>query len=233
MAPNGSDNNVGSISAPWASYKRAQTALRPGDTLYARGGVYGPTAGQGRDWVVSGTASAPITFSAYPGETPVFDGKWQGGYFLIFSTNSWIVVNGLTMQHYDDQWGDGTVYFEKSANHITVQNNIFRDNGRTALNNHPHIYIAAGSVQYITIRNNTFQGSPGGGVHMYHPPNALHVYIYNNFFANNYWGVLLGDGATDIQIYQNTFYNNHVNVDVGNHGSVPCQQHNGPEQYQL
>src|SRR5688572_10441566 len=76
MAPNGSDSSSGSISAPWASYKRAQAVLKPGDTLYARGGLYGPRAGQGRDWKVSGTASAPITFSAYPGERPVFDGNW-------------------------------------------------------------------------------------------------------------------------------------------------------------
>jgi len=84
VAPGGDDAAAGTEAAPWQSFARAQAAVRPGDTVYFRGGRYAftraTTACASRRAAVSGivldrsgTAEAPIRYWAYPGETPVFD----------------------------------------------------------------------------------------------------------------------------------------------------------------
>jgi hypothetical protein len=65
--PNGSDSNSGSIESPWKSINFGQGKLKPGDTLYVRGGTYNGQA----EITVNGREDAPITIAAYPGETPV------------------------------------------------------------------------------------------------------------------------------------------------------------------
>ncbi len=226
MAPTGSDSAAGTLEKPWKSYKRAQTALKPGDTLFARGGLY-KKAGEYHDWKVSGTATAPITFRNYPGETPVFDGGMTAanpnggeGYFLMFIGHSYVTVQGLKIQHYNDEWGNGAVQFEEGAHHIIVIGNYFFENGYSNELDH-HIYIERGKPHDITIEGNTFDTSPGGGIHLYHSPNGENIYIYNNYFTNCYYGIVMADLATNLYIYNNTFYNNRdVNISIDDHGSV-------------
>lgn len=83
VAPAGSDSNAGTINAPFATITRAQTAAAAGDTVYLRGGTYTLTNSQITQTDAnyayvnyldkSGTVSQPITYAAYPGETPVFN----------------------------------------------------------------------------------------------------------------------------------------------------------------
>jgi hypothetical protein len=70
VAPGGDDGAAGTVEAPWASFARAMEELTPGDTLFVRGGVYR----QRLVATVSGEAGRPISFAAFPGETPVIDG---------------------------------------------------------------------------------------------------------------------------------------------------------------
>jgi hypothetical protein len=78
VSTTGSDRATGTLTAPLRTVAAGMRALRPGDTLYVRGGRYverikNPT-------VVAGTATAPITVSAYPGEEPVIEGLlWLSG----------------------------------------------------------------------------------------------------------------------------------------------------------
>jgi parallel beta-helix repeat protein len=69
VGPAGQDANPGSLAAPWKTLQRAANAAQPGDTVYVRGGTYAERV----KFNVSGTASAPIVFTNYAGETPVFD----------------------------------------------------------------------------------------------------------------------------------------------------------------
>ena len=84
VAPTGSDTAAGSLAAPFASWAHAQSVVKPGDTVYFRGGTYTYTdatstcASQTSSisdvvLTVSGTAGNMINYFAYPGETPVFD----------------------------------------------------------------------------------------------------------------------------------------------------------------
>jgi parallel beta-helix repeat protein len=72
VATDGSDSNSGtSTSAPFRTIQRAMNVVAPGDNVQIRGGTY-------REQVEStrgGTAAAPVSVSAYPGETPVIKGS--------------------------------------------------------------------------------------------------------------------------------------------------------------
>jgi len=69
VAPTGNDDAPGTLEQPWKTIGKANSALRPGDTVYLRGGEY-------RDQTIepenSGTSeSARIVYAAYPGEMPI------------------------------------------------------------------------------------------------------------------------------------------------------------------
>jgi hypothetical protein len=77
VAPDGNDNNPGTLAQPFASITRAQTAASAGDTVYIRGGTYTSFS------VASSDTSydyyhyinkSGISYLAYPGDPrPVFD----------------------------------------------------------------------------------------------------------------------------------------------------------------
>ncbi len=66
----GDDGNAGTAVAPWKTLAHALRRLKPGDTLYLRGGVYHEKISLSR----SGTAEAPITIAGHPGELAILDG---------------------------------------------------------------------------------------------------------------------------------------------------------------
>ena len=69
-AVGGDDAADGSKLAPWRTLKHALRRLKPGDTLYLRGGTYYEHVFLSQ----SGTAEAPIVVASYPGELAVIDG---------------------------------------------------------------------------------------------------------------------------------------------------------------
>src|SRR6476660_846939 len=92
-----SDNNAGtSATSPLASLQAAENLVKPGDIVEVMNGTYtGPGGGNVLTITTSGTASAPITFEAAPGATPVIDssGTWQG----IEINASYITIKGFTI----------------------------------------------------------------------------------------------------------------------------------------
>lgn len=66
----GNDAAAGSQDAPWKTINAALPKLKPGDTLYLRGGVYYEHV----KGTLVGEARKPITVRAYPGEMVVVDG---------------------------------------------------------------------------------------------------------------------------------------------------------------
>jgi hypothetical protein len=67
----GRDDAAGNDKAPWRTINQALKQLKPGDTLYLRGGIY-------REQVycaIAGKPGAPITIRAYPGERVIIDGS--------------------------------------------------------------------------------------------------------------------------------------------------------------
>src|SRR5439155_15589325 len=69
-AGKGDDEQDGSLAHPWKTIQHEANRLKPGDTLYLRGGTYYEKVRLGR----SGSAEAPIVIASYPGELAVIDG---------------------------------------------------------------------------------------------------------------------------------------------------------------
>jgi hypothetical protein len=82
-AAKGDNANDGSKEKPWKSVQHGVQRLKPGDTLYIRGGVYHEKVYLTR----SGTADAPIVIASYPGELAVIDGGLKE--FLESPATSW------------------------------------------------------------------------------------------------------------------------------------------------
>ena len=239
IAPAGSDQGAGTLTSPWKTIKHGSSKLTPGQTLCARGGTYYGQAGL--IWKSSGTASQPVTFRNYPGERATFDGQWgdtgTAGDFLVFSNNSHIVVDGITIQRYADKYGNGAIdlhHGQGPVDNITIQQTTFADNGSHGNQDH-HIYMAAGATN-ITIRNNLFLRGAGSAIQAYHSPASSGIKIYNNVMiggklkchqsknnpcsanATQHWGLIIGD-AKSTQIYNNTIYGMQFGIDF-NYGST-------------
>lgn len=104
VAPDGSDQNAGTESAPFATLTRAQSSANPGDTVYLRGGTYAfnsDTAANGVLLDKSGQPNQPIRYLAYAGEHPVLDFANMTAKARITGirvTASWLELKGLELK---------------------------------------------------------------------------------------------------------------------------------------
>ena len=168
----GNNNNAGtSASAPLASLQTAANLVKPGDTVEVINGTYtAPFYGDALDITTSGTASAPITFEAAPGATPVIDSS--GGWNAIKVTASYITIKGFTVV------GDAAKYTLSSAL-------AGYSTGSSQLDGNGIVVVSSSGVplpNHVTIENNTVYNEPGGGIDT---GGADYVQILNNVVHNN------------------------------------------------
>ena len=71
--PGGHDAHDGSESRPWKTLRHAIGQLRPGHTLYLRGGIYWAYGQVKIGPENSGRPGAPVTIRSYPGELAIVD----------------------------------------------------------------------------------------------------------------------------------------------------------------
>lgn len=100
VAPGGDNANPGTLSQPFATIARGQTAAQAGDTVYFRSGEYLFQGGTiGISLSKSGAQGRPIHYFAYPGEKPVFNYKGLTGRAKGMEvTGSWLHLKGLEMK---------------------------------------------------------------------------------------------------------------------------------------
>lgn len=73
VAPDGDDNNPGTLTQPYGTFPKAISEAQAGDTIYARGGVYNIVNTITISAVKSGTPDQLYTLTAYQDEVPVLD----------------------------------------------------------------------------------------------------------------------------------------------------------------
>jgi parallel beta-helix repeat protein len=168
----GSNNNAGtSQNAPLASLQAAANVVKPGDTVQVMNGTYtAPFYADALDITTSGTATAPITFEAAPGQTPVIDSS--GGWNAINIEASYIVVKGFTVV------GDAANYTLQSALAGYSTGSSSLDGNGIGVNPGS----GASLPNHITIEDNTVYNEPGGGIYT---EGADYVQILNNVVHNN------------------------------------------------
>ena len=180
----GNNNNAGtSQSAPLASLQAAANLVKPGDTVQVMNGTYtAPAYGDALDITTSGTASAPITFEAAPGQTPVINSS--GGWNAIDIQASYIVVSGFTII------GDAANYNLQSALAGYSVGNANLDGNGITVNPSSSVPLP----NHITIENNTVSNEPGGGIGT---DGADYVQILNNVVHNDAnWSAFGNSGIT-------------------------------------
>jgi hypothetical protein len=94
VSPAGAATGDGSIAKPWKiGVALAQPpAVKPGDTIWLRGGTYPTTVGAAYTVACSlnGTATAPIKVRQYPGERATFDGYGAVYGTLLVQYATWV-----------------------------------------------------------------------------------------------------------------------------------------------
>ena len=183
----GSNNNAGtSATAPLATLQAAADLVQPGDTVEVMNGTYtGPQGGDVVDITTSGTASAPITFEAAPGQTPVINSS--GSWNAIKIEASYIVVNGFTVV------GDAANYTlsQALAGYSTGSANL--DGAGINVTGNPGVNVP----NHITIENNAVYNEPGAGIGS---GDADYLNILNNVVHDNaHWSAF---GNSGISIFE-------------------------------
>ncbi|MEL7225547.1 MAG: right-handed parallel beta-helix repeat-containing protein, partial [Cyanobacteria bacterium J06576_12] len=136
VAPDGDDNNQGSINSPFATIKQAHDLAEAGDTIYMRGGRYKPPVDQITYLDKSGTADAPIKLFAYNDETPVIDGsEWTrrqtkpGGKAILWQRGDYWHVKGLEITN-----GPRSAYVAQSVKGSVWEDLNLHSNDNSGLN---------------------------------------------------------------------------------------------------
>jgi hypothetical protein len=183
----GSNYNAGtSAAAPLATLQAAADLVQPGDTVEVMNGTYtGPQGGDVVDITNSGTASAPITFEAAPGQTPVVDSS--GSWNAIKIEASYIVVNGFTVV------GDAANYTLSQALAGYSTGSPKLDGAGINVTGNPGVNVP----NHITIENNTVYNEPGEGIGSGY---ADYLNILNNVvYDNAHWSAF---GNSGISIFE-------------------------------
>lgn len=138
VAPSGSDANPGTAAQPWRSISKALKAALPGDRVLVRAGTYSGIAGAGADCGGSvgacvygspqGTATAPITVEAYPGERPVIAAM------VSFPSAQWFRFSGFIVDGAQAPEGAEGVSLGNTSgtapSHVEISYNEIRNFGR-------------------------------------------------------------------------------------------------------
>ncbi|MEH2434120.1 MAG: choice-of-anchor D domain-containing protein [Nostoc sp.] len=175
----GSDKNDGlNQGSAFRTLQKAGDLVKAGDTVYVMNGTYTniyPNILNISD--KHGTANAPITFTAYPGDTPVLEAHTNNWNAISITGSSYVVINGLTLVGSRDE-----TTLEYALEH---KDNL--GNPATSGNGINVTYIDGDEKQrshHITISNNNVSKFPGGGIAT---TEADYITVKNNVVSGNAW----------------------------------------------
>jgi len=112
------DTNPGTSTAPFCTIAKGVSLLQPGTTLYIGNGTYAETVKP----AVSGTSTAPVTVTAWPGRSPTIGTGVSYGAYI--ASRSYVVLSGLT---FSETVNDGV--YVSSSSHVTVVGDTVRGAG--------------------------------------------------------------------------------------------------------
>ncbi len=120
VGANGSSSGQGTSASPWSLSYALQGGggrIRPGDTVWVRGGSY--SLGDNANATVAGTASAPVIIRGYPGERATIDASIN-----VFGAYVWYW--GLELKQADAGW-QNAMCFNVIAPGVRIINNVIHD----------------------------------------------------------------------------------------------------------
>lgn len=180
VASTGNDANAGTVTLPFLTIQRAQTAVSAGDTVYVRGGNYimqeSQIATYSGIWAYvtyltkSGASGRRINYWAYPGEKPVFNynqvnpTNYRINAFEV--TGSWLHIKGLEvigMQVNITTSNTQSICFSNNGGSNNIYEQLSMHDGQAI-----GFYLTRGANNLIlncdAYRNNDYTSLSGGGV---------------------------------------------------------------------
>jgi hypothetical protein len=147
----GTDVGPGSVDHPWKTVNAAIGHLKPGDTLYLRGGTYYEMVA-----IRSiGTQAAPITIRSYPGELAIVDAGYPE--FYKDPANAWEPVPGGAPDEYQSKktytagggsglFGDSMIPFQRymTLDDLRSTNELYRPELENRSDDKTGIYAGPG-----------------------------------------------------------------------------------------
>jgi chitodextrinase len=219
VALTGSDANPGTLAAPWRTIQKALNVLLPGQTALVREGTYR----EALTWRRAGTAAAPVTLAAYPGERPVIDGELVRRPLTITYAGKYLRVRGLTLvrdcctsggqidiygqfiELADNEIRDGLgkgMYFSSQSRNVHVIGNHVHHNGTPGDQQDHGLYVQG--QDHLLANNLIHDHFDGFGIQIY--PGASRVFVVNNTITHNAQSGIVAGGsaiAHDITIRNN------------------------------
>lgn len=215
-------NSCANINTP-CSWQTAMANAVAGDTVYFRAGIYEPGEGHptGNPKIYpanDGTAEAPITFQAYPGETPIIHDASYNAAPPANNTrpamgcyqNSYIIWDGFTFEkNLDNGYQSSSIFRFESSDHCTLRNSELI--GRPHIDQYNGALIHIIQSSYIYIYNNKFHGMSRDPNYIEPTVNTTaiwifdfdNIHVYNNDFYDNYGNISTKVGANYLYIYKN------------------------------
>lgn len=219
VSPDGNDANSGTKSSPWKTLTKAAKEAHPGETIIIRGGVYT----QSLEPIRSGTKKDPVTFKAYPEETPVIEGVEYG--IAIFNTN-YVRFQGFEVRRcfkgfysegantgcqlkyssFHDNKATG-IHWRDMKNGLVLGNQVYR-NGAEGLN--------VTESSHNLIKSNNVHDDIIDGIYV---DLSTHNRIEHNTVRDHVWSAEHTDGIQLWQSPENSIRSNHVYNTVPYQGS--------------
>src|SRR5271155_2065963 len=198
VSKTGSNGNPGTISSPWLTIQHAANSVSAGATVYVFGGVYNESV----NFLTSGTASAPITFQSYPGQTAVIDGTGvsccgsSGTQGLINMTGSlsYITVNEFEIRNYTTGKAADVpcgVWITGSGTGIQILNNLVHNITTTSEKNGNAFGMAVYGTsktpitQLVISGNEVYDNRTGESETLTVNGNVTHFQITHNLVHDN------------------------------------------------
>lgn len=229
VATNGSNDNPGTLEQPFGSLVYAAAKLKPGDTLYARGGTY--YLDEMLLLANSGTPDQRVVVESYPGETAILDGSNLSanndiihivGQYIdfkgfevrnsprfgigVFRSKHIQILNNVVHGSYDGAIRAASVDDLTSTEDIVISGNTAYNNGlvkaQNPNGNWPAI-IASQGASNVTITNNYVYNNYGEGIDFVLTNGGL---ASGNIIHDNYSANLYLDNASNIIVENNFIY---------------------------
>jgi len=224
VAPWGKDTNPGTEASPLRTLTRASRIARPGQTVLIRGGVYR----RNQRIEVSGLPGQPITFAAWPGEKPIFDGtgiRLSLSVGLIQVIGSDLIFDGIVIRNSSSRGfavfgGDRITLRRSHIHHIQEQGYTGSGSKLVVEHNRFHDLVLSQSV--------TRRAPHGAGISTwYHPDGSLtEGFTFRHNTVDRVWGeCLIALHSVRSAIHDNRFRECYsVGIYVGNSRAANVQR---------
>src|SRR5450759_271836 len=170
-----SDSGSGTVTAPFCTVTKGVSKLAPGLTLYVGNGAYGETIKP----TVSGTSSAGLLITAWPGRSPVIGAGVANGVYV--SGRSYITISNLT---FTGTTRDGI--YVSNSDHITISGNTVTASGQPSKSlTAPGISLRASTALLVTA-NTSAQNRDHGILVTSGTTNSIVSYNETSWNANGW-----------------------------------------------